>query len=156
MTNIRPLCQTPEIIPVVASWIWNAFWSDGQGRGYSVTDIAEKLALATEDALPMAWVAWHERKPVGCVNLIENDDEARQHLRPWIAALYVEPDYRKRGVALDLIETVLSAAAGHGESECFLGTDIPSFYLKQGARIIEHEPENNHYVMAFQISSTDG
>jgi len=138
---------------MVADWIWNAFWSDGHGRGFSVTEIADKLSLATEDNLPMAWVAWHKGVPVGCVNLVENDDLAREHLRPWLAALYVKPDNREHGVASALIQQVLNTATELGEEECFLGTDIPSFYLKQGAEVFEHEKECNHYVMVFRLCS---
>lgn len=151
MITVQPLNQTPELIPTVAAWIWNAFWSDGGGRGFTQTEIASKLALATDDTLPMAWVAWHQDTPVGCVNLIDNDDPDREHLRPWLAALYVEPPFRKLGAASSLITKVLESAARLGEKTCYLGTDIPAFYLKQGASIVEHEEDTGHYVMAFEM-----
>lgn len=151
MINVRPLCHTPEATPGIAGWIWNAFWADGEGRGYSEAEIEALLRLTREDSLPMAWVAWHKDTPVGCVNLVENDDPGRPHLRPWLAGLYVEPAFRKQGVASALIKQVLATATELGETQCYLGTDIPAFYSAKGASVIEHEPEPNFYVMGFTL-----
>lgn len=149
MLTIRPLSHTPERVPEVAGWIWSAFWS--HGKGFTQTELEQLLARVDEASIPNAWLAWVQDSPAGCINLIENDDSARSHLRPWLAALYVKPEFRNQGIAAKLVHTVKEEAARLGETELFLGTDIPDFYIKQGARVIEREQEPLHFVMKFDL-----
>ena len=148
--EVVPIARTPDVIPVVAGWIWDEFWS--HGNGYAQRDLVRLLSLATEDAIPMCWVAWSGSKPAGCVNLIENDDEQRPHLRPWLAALYVHPPYRRQGIGRSLVETVLEALVRLGEPDVFLGTDIPDFYRNLGATICESQSGSSIQIMRFDVN----
>lgn len=147
--KIVPIPRTPNVIPVVAGWIWNEFWS--HGNGYTQDDLVRLLGQAAEDVIPMGWVAWRGSQPAGCVNLIENDDEQRRHLRPWLAALYVHPSYRRQGIGRSLVETVLEALVRLGEPTVFLGTDNPDFYRNLGASIHESQAGSPHRVMRFDL-----
>ncbi|MGH0361433.1 GNAT family N-acetyltransferase [Sinorhizobium meliloti] len=46
--------------------------------------------------------------------LIENDLDDRPQYTPWIAALWVEPDMRRRGIAAKLMEAARKQASARG------------------------------------------
>jgi len=57
---------------------------------------------------------------MGTVSVIACDEERRPRYAPWIAALWVEPDDRRRGVGAALVERAL---------EFSFGTGAPCVYL---------------------------
>lgn len=148
-SEIAPITRSPDVIPIVAEWIWNEFWSDG--NGYSQDDLIGLLSSATDDVIPMCWIARHRGNLAGCVNLIENDDAQRPHLRPWLAALYVHPPYRCQGIGRSLVETALGALVTLKEPSVFLGTDNPDFYLKLGAKVQEVPTGSSIQIMRFDL-----
>jgi predicted N-acetyltransferase YhbS len=89
------------------------------------------------DAIPLSLLALVEKEPVGTVNLIENDDDRRIHLRPWLAALVVVPRYRGRGIGSQLVRELAGLAATLGYCSVYLGTDNPGFYARLGATVNE-------------------
>ncbi len=140
--QIVNLFERPDDLLVVAGWIYREFWRD--------TDVhtAESLAgllgqAVEEEEIPLSLVACVEGKAVGTVNLVENDDDARAHLRPWLAALYVEPEYRRRGVGSALVGELQRRAEAMGIGELYLGTDNPGFYERLGA--VVHEQVNPEF-----------
>ncbi len=133
---IEPLFRHPQHRARIAGWIYDEFWREKPG--YSPAFFEGLLAQAEhEDRLPLSLVALVDGEPVGTVNLIENDDETRPQLRPWLAALIVRPAFRRRGVGSALVRELLRQADRLGEREVFLGTDNPGFYVRLGA--VEHE-----------------
>ncbi|WP_318854340.1 GNAT family N-acetyltransferase (plasmid) [Sinorhizobium meliloti] len=46
--------------------------------------------------------------------MIENDLDDRPQYTPWIAALWVEPDMRRRGIAAKLMEAARKRASARG------------------------------------------
>ncbi|MGH0283482.1 GNAT family N-acetyltransferase [Sinorhizobium meliloti] len=46
--------------------------------------------------------------------MIENDLDDRPQYTPWIAALWVEPDMRRRGIAAKLMEAARKQASARG------------------------------------------
>jgi hypothetical protein len=93
---IKHLFEVPQHILTVAGWIYDEFWV---GKGQLTAEaIAQLLSQAAqEDSIPLSLVALKSGEPVGTINLIENDDDYRLHLRPWLAALFVLPAHRHGG-----------------------------------------------------------
>ncbi len=121
---------------VVAGWIYDEFWRDKPG--YSVETFETLLSQATDPGrIPLSLLALDDDNPVGTVNLIHNDSPSRPHLHPWLAALFVVPEKRGSGIGSALCRTLLSHARRLGLSQVYLGTDIPTFYSRLGAEVIE-------------------
>jgi len=87
--------------------------------------------------IPLSLVAIANDQPVGTVNLVENDDEHRPHLFPWLAALLVLPQYRGRGIGSKLVCSLIKEAKRLKIKQMYLGTYDPGFYLRFGAEIHE-------------------
>ena len=81
-------------------------------------------------------------QPAGTVNLIQCDSQRRPHLFPWLAALVVVPEHRRKGVGGLLVRHLVGEARRLGYGELFLGTDIPSYYEALGARLHERFEDN--------------
>ena len=139
-TRSDHLLQHPGHVRLVAGWIYHEFW---EGRaGYSVETFEALLHEASDpDHIPLSLIALTDGRPAGTVNLIHNDDAIRPHLHPWLAALVVVPEFRRRGVGADLVRALVGEARRLGFFELFLGTDIPGFYQKLGAVIHERVTE---------------
>lgn len=147
--SIDHLFQHPDDLGTVAGWIYDEFWRDKEGYSAEVF-IGLLQQAASRDAIPLSLVAYADGRPVGTVNLIENDDEARAHLRPWLAALIVIPEYRRQGIGEALVRCLLAEAQRLGVRRLYLGTHIPTFYERLGATIHQRVHET-HWVMEFAI-----
>ncbi|MDX2272067.1 MAG: GNAT family N-acetyltransferase [Cyanobacteriota bacterium] len=134
--QIAHLFQHPQAIPQVADWIYQAFWADQPA--YDPVFFEQRLAEAVDPHhLPLSLLALIEGIPVGTINLIANDDPNRPHLFPWLAALYVVPSHRRRGIGSTLVIHLQQVSHQLGFSEVYLGTDIPNFYRRLGAELSE-------------------
>lgn len=150
--DIVDLSTCPQHIPLVAQWIYNEFWADKQE--HTTASLEERLQCAARcEGIPVSLLALVSGQPVGTVNLIECDDDRRTHLRPWLAALYVAPAYRYRGVGSSLVRAIQQKALSLGEAELYLGTDQPSFYEGLGATL--HQQVTPQFCI-MRISSRSG
>jgi predicted N-acetyltransferase YhbS len=149
--RIDHLFHHPERIPLVASWIRNAFWRDRPD--YSVETFECLLRQADDPGrIPLSLLAIADGEPAGTVNLIHSDSPTRPHLHPWLAALFVVAEHRHRGVGSALCRALLAEARRLEIPELFLGTDIPAFYAALGAEIYEQVSKTD-CIMRFGIDA---
>ena len=148
--SIVHLFEHPEHCPSVASWIYQEFWRHRPESGTTCETLEGHLKDAADpDAIPLSLLALVDGRPAGTVNLIENDDSKRPHLRPWLAALVVSPEFRRSGVGSALVRACCGHAARLGITELYLGTDIPDFYRRLGAVVTERD--GTHFVMRLAV-----
>jgi predicted N-acetyltransferase YhbS len=155
--RIIHLCELPDFRATVARWIYEEFWADKDR--HSPSSLEKLLQQATSaDGLPISLLALQDDAPVGTVNLIENDDEDRSHLGPWLAALLVLPTHRRQGFGSALIGSLQGHAARLGFRGMYLGTDNPAFYVRRGATVHEQVGDNFciMYLRAAGASAVDG
>jgi len=78
---------------------------------------------------------------MGTVSLIENDLESRPQLSPWLASLYVRPEFRGKGLGSSLIKEMIIKASESGERSIFLYTETADkYYADKGWTICERLP----------------
>jgi predicted N-acetyltransferase YhbS len=138
MTEVRidHLFNRPQHVEKVAALIHREFWSDRPG--FSPATFERLLKDATDrDRIPLCLVAFAGDALAGTVNLIENDDAQRRHLRPWLAALIVLPEFRGNGLGTKLVLRTIEEARRLGFATVHLGTSTPEFYTRLGARPLE-------------------
>lgn len=118
---------------------WTAWWNES---GVPLSDYRAHLDLMLEeDRIPFALVAHRGDAYVGSVLVIEDDLEARPHYAPWIAALWVDPQYRRQGVAGALITRARQHIATFGHDTTYLCAtpEKRPYYLKQGFALLEED-----------------
>ena len=101
---------------------------------------AEKLRRHTNrDELPIAWIAHEDGIALGTAALRATDLEGRDDLAPWLAGVFVRAEFRRRGIASALCETVQRKARELGFYRLYLfTTDQQSLYARLGWVTIEH------------------
>lgn len=108
--KIIPLKDMPQFADACAAWSYGEWSSQVSGRRLdSVIDRYRRTAQ-NDNQLPMTWVAVSDNRPAGMISLKNEDHPVRTDLYPWLASVFVHPEYRGRGLARALIETATAQA----------------------------------------------
>lgn len=129
--------ERPELAQITGAWRWQAFFSD---TDVSLQDvIAIDTACTIEEGIfPTVWVLLKDEHAIGMITLCLDDVENRPELNPWLAGLYITPQYRGKGHALQLIAHIEAEASKAAIERLSLYTDgSAGLYSKAGWNIIE-------------------
>jgi GNAT superfamily N-acetyltransferase len=135
--TISNLAHVQHFADIVADRGWRAWWTES---GVALATYRTSLEpMLQGQTIPMAFVAHRDETYMGSVLLIESDLEARPRLSPWIAALWVDEQYRGQGIAQSLIASAQTTAAMLGLSKVFLCAEakVTPYYLRRGWKQIE-------------------
>ena len=125
--EIIRLVDRPEMIGIMADW-FNQKW--GIPRESYIDSMDE--CLKGMAPVPQWYVALEGKRIIGGVGIIENDFHDRKDLSPNVCALYVEPDFRGRGIAGAMLNFVCEEMRKGGIDTLYLITDHTSFYERYG------------------------
>lgn len=89
-------------------------------------------SLNSENPVPQWYLAVQEEQIIGGLGVIENDFHDRKDLTPNVCAVYVEEEFRCRGIAGKMLETVCRDMKEKGIVTLYLITDHDSFYERYG------------------------
>ncbi|MBB3332512.1 GNAT superfamily N-acetyltransferase [Halomonas campaniensis] len=96
---------------------------------------AELEAECGPGGVPSVFVALHGERPVGTASLVAEDMSDRPDLGPWLASVYVLPEWRGRGIASRLVRRVEAEAREAGIERLWLFTpDQQALYVRLGWR----------------------
>lgn len=134
--RIVTIRDRPDLAPLVANWLWDAFWHP---NGHPLEEVREIIAAATaEVGTPQCFVLMAGEVPCGTASFVAADLDIRDDLGPWLAGVYVVPEARGQGCAQRLVAAVEDAARQAGERAMFLYThDAQALYAKLGWYPIE-------------------
>jgi GNAT superfamily N-acetyltransferase len=135
-TSIVSTTDRPDLVPVVARWLWEEFWQAG---GHSFEDTLRAVRdSVTARPMPRTFILLIDGGPVGTASLAAHDLEERPDLTPWLAGMFVEPDARGRGHAAHLIAAVEAEARVTGASTLWLYTKAAErIYARAGWRTVD-------------------
>ena len=151
--EFRNLYDKPEFLATVAAWAYNEWWSKKPNNTIEVVADAFRAHLS-DKSIPLTLVAEFNTVPVGMISLVDHDIgmEHRTDLWPWVAAVYVVPQYRRCGIGLRLLEAILSEARKFKISKLYLYTvDQESFYISSGWEVLEKEGGKKSYTLFYKI-----
>jgi GNAT superfamily N-acetyltransferase len=128
--------EHPVLVPVVADWLWEAFWRDS---GWPRDELDREVqSSVTADRLPRTFVLCADEQPVGTASLVAEDLEERPHLTPWLAGVFVIPGARGRNYVRHLIAAVEAEARSAAIDTLWLYTDTAErVYARAGWRTVE-------------------
>ncbi len=124
-------------LQICAEWRYDAFL---KSYGYSLLDSGAQLnKLATQpDEYETALIALVDGRIAGICLLVLHEFEPLHDVSPWLASLYVAPEYRNQGVARKLVVAIEEQARSNGVARLHLYTgDAEEFYLKCGWSLAE-------------------
>lgn len=141
MIEIVSLAQRPDLIALTTGWGWEA-WGRKAGRSLAV-DLARVQALVDANDFEVTFVLLDSGTPAAMASLVRSDLDERPNLTPWLAGVYVHPDFRGRGHAIRVVRQVEQAATTEKVSTLWLYTSTaPGLYRKLGWR--DHEEIERH------------
>lgn len=127
------LHRHPHHVDRVATLVYEEFWVGVQG-GMSRADLAAAFGgRAAPGRVLASIIALDGDELLGCVHLIDNDDESLPELYPWLAAMVVVPGRRGQGIGSMLVRAMANEAKSLGFERLWFGTDGPGFYERLGA-----------------------
>lgn len=130
---IQPLHAAPQHASRVTEWLLQAFGGETLPQAFFASIVGHSQ---TPGALPITFIAAEGEMLLGTVGLWRCDLISRQDLYPWMAALYVAPEARGRGLAGKLQQHVIGYARTQGYSELFLYSACRDFYERFGWQYI--------------------
>jgi GNAT superfamily N-acetyltransferase len=138
--HIELLADHPWLVPVIAGWHFDE-WSECYPGTTRAAWTAELAGRCERDRIPTTFVALVDAEPVGSASLVLCDMDTRPDLCPWLAAVYVLPAFRRRGIATALVTHALAQARQFGVRQLYLWTDsAASLYSRLGWRPLAEEP----------------
>lgn len=142
--SISPLTDCESHLERVASWHHQECLRQGLTSNLHLRRSRLSLHLQNQ-LLPKSFIASVNDEPIGCVSLVNytykaevdaNQPNCLEH-PVWLSNLYVEPNYRDRGVGQQLINACADYARKHGIKELWLSaSDYTQYYLKRGWCVI--------------------
>lgn len=88
--------------------------------------------ISAKKSVPQWYVVVENEKIIGGLGVIENDFHDRKDLSPNICAVFVEEEYRCKGIAGKMLEFVCEDMKNFGINTLYLITDHTSFYERYG------------------------
>ncbi|MGB3445520.1 MAG: GNAT family N-acetyltransferase [Xanthobacteraceae bacterium] len=115
---ISPLSERPEFFDQIADRIWRAWWQpNGVSRDYITERMKEGLASGE---MPRAFVAHEGAVFAGTASVIASDLDERPQYSPWVAAVWIEPEFRSRRIGRQLIAHTARYALSLGVPKVYL------------------------------------
>ena len=137
--QILNLADAPEHVEQVSRWLWEQWARDA---GYSLEDVVFRTRhTMLRDTVPQQLVALWNGRAAGTVALWANDCKTRQDLTPWMAVLYVKPEFRNLHIGQALQKASIQAAEQLGRYDwLYLITELEDYYDKSGWEFVERIP----------------
>lgn len=123
--KIINLKTNPEYLEQAVHY-YQTIWGNESNR--ALYDNSIRHAVLSRALLPQWYLLIADEKLIGTVGLVTNGFISRMDLIPWIAALYIDPDYRNQGLGGKLLKYVREEAARLGFSDVYLATDHVGYY----------------------------
>ena len=140
--RIDYLANHPGLAEQLARWSWAEWQWIYEQRGQTFADGLKNYRDRTNvDCLALALVALtSDEQLVGTVSLKLQDLEVRPEIENWLGGMFVDPRWRRRGIATLLMGRAVAEAGKLGLKELHLwatAREAEALYLKVGWEIVE-------------------
>lgn len=125
--EILKLREHPELKQASAVW-FHLKW------GIPMEAYLESMDNCTRNGgtVPQWYIVKDDERIIGGLGVIDNDFHDRKDLSPNVCAVYVEEDYRCKGIAGEMLDCVCMDMQSKGIEVLYLVTGHTSFYERYG------------------------
>ena len=122
----------PEMINRAAVWFSGKWEVPAEAYAESMRECAGQ-----KTGVPQWYLVFNQKgEIVAGAGVIENDFHDRKDLVPNLCALYVEKEYRRKGVAREILNFARRDMGNFGFTRLYLVTDHTEFYEKCGWKFL--------------------
>lgn len=152
------LADYPALVDQLARW-HHTEWQHLL-PGWTVEEARADLARhARGPVIPTTIVALEGDRLVGSASLLERDIPGTEQWSPWLASVYVSPEWRGRGIGWRLVDRVMAEARTLGVAVLHLFTaGAEGWYAPRGWRVVRRLPHEglSASIMAFDLRDQRG
>ena len=137
--QIDYLANWPGLIPELAAMLYQE-WADlYQAAGIDQAQLQQVLTERTAvDTLPITLVLVKDGELVGAGSIKLTEPGTKEGLSPWLAGIFVKPQYRGLGLGRDIVLALEAKAQQLGVETLYLSADSAvDFYLSLGWQVLE-------------------
>ena len=151
--HIAPISAHPDCVDTLARWHhdeWGALMAP-----WSLADARAELVEHVHSAgFPMTWVAHDDQgRLAGSISLVATDAPDFPEYSPWLASLYVAPEFRGQGLGSALIAELMAGAARLGFQRLYLfAPRSPAIYERAGWKYLATRKLGERVVILMQGS----
>jgi len=129
--RIRRLEPGSPEATLAARWRYDAFFADG-GDSYEASRDA-LFAFLDNQGYEIALLAECDGTPAGMCLFVRDEIDPMHEVTPWLAALYVAPEFRGRAIGSALVRAIEDHARKTGAATLHLYTlEAEPFYARLG------------------------
>ena len=154
--SIVTLSERPDLLSTVAAWVYEQWWS--HLPQHSPATLAEMLTRRrASDHVYESFVALIDSVPVGTATVLDHDVDTERlpYLSPWLAAVFVIPEARRRGVGKELVSQAMTFARSKGFETVYLWTtDRRRWYEGLGWELLDEFEKNGALVSILKWERT--
>ena len=153
--RVVPIPSDFHIMQTVATWSIQQWGADFPSDSLETYINLYEESLRSTTGIPRVFVALNkDNAPVGTITFVADDDLPHStEPGPWLAALFVLPEYRGHGVGHTLVRTVTNHAYSLGHHTLYLYTeDLMSWYEEMGWTRVRGATLANHEVTVMSLS----
>jgi GNAT superfamily N-acetyltransferase len=148
--EIVDLKTVPQFLPQLAQW-HHAQWTYLNPDRSLAQRIADMQPHLESGLIPSTWVAIENNCVLGSASIVHDDMDTHPELAPWLASVFVAPEYRRRGIAAKLVKRVMSEAQKSGIERLYLFTpDQAKLYAGLGWQVLKEERYHDHLITIMQ------
>ncbi len=138
-TTISRLRPDSPAVRVCARWRYDAFLRDD---GFSPEACLPQLVeLVARQDYEIALLAQVGGRPAGTCLFVRREIDPVHELTPWLAGLYVAPEFRNRSIGRELVAAIEGHARERGCKRLHLYTSgAEAYYFRLGWRVSERFP----------------
>ena len=138
MLKIIDLKDKPEHLNTLAGWHQQEWASLNPGETLDMR-ICRMQEYLNDNFIPTTFIA-SQSEVVGSAAIVTNDMDSRTEFSPWLASVFVAPDYRHQGIGSELVQHIMTQAKHRGIESLYLFTaDNEQFYSRLGWNRLDHE-----------------
>ncbi len=135
--RIDYLAEHPEFIATLAGWHHNEWAYLRPGESLEARTTRLRAACGREE-MPTVFVAFSGSTLLGSAMIVAHDMDTRMELTPWLAGVFVAPDYRRKGIGSALVGRVVQCARLLGVKRLYLYTpSAEQMYSRLGWSTVE-------------------
>lgn len=123
MSEYKIIRVSKELADKAAEWFHEKWGVPIEAYRESISE-----SLVDKTVVPRWYVVMNDDKIIAGLGVIENDFHDRKDLTPNVCAVYVEEEFRCRGIAGEMLNFVCQDMKESGIDTLYLVTDHTSFY----------------------------
>ena len=135
--QIGYLADHQEFIPTLVRW-HHKEWAYLRPGDSLEARVKRLRGACGRREIPTVVIAFADYMLLGSAMLIAHDMDTRMEWSPWLAGVFVAPDYRRQGIGIELVRRIVQDASALGVRQLYLYTPgAEQFYSRHGWSVVE-------------------